>query len=114
MMNPAPHRRLLRQHVEPVIVRRRDEQDNTAYGEEITYTEVGERPLYIEGVSESRQPTAAGEFQSMRMVAFSIPNADIQVNDRFDHGSATYEVVDKVGIPKDSKPAVVRYELDRP
>jgi hypothetical protein len=113
-MHPAPYRRLVRQHTEPITIRRRDEQDNTSYGEQITYSEVGVRQLYIEGVSESRQPTAAGEFQSMSMIAFSLSDEDIRVNDRFDHGSTEFEVADKVGLPDDTDPVVHRYELERP
>lgn len=111
----AALRRIVQMHSEPVTIERRDTSTTSSYGNDITYTTLpNDRSLYIDGVNESEQPTAAGEFQAMNVIAYSVPSEDIQVNDRFAHGSRTLEVVAKFGVPDDTDPIVYRYELDRP
>lgn len=113
-MHGAPYHRIVQTHGEEVSVRRRDSDTDQQYGSEVTYSSVGPRFLYIDGLSESEQPTGAGEFQSSMLIAFSLPDEDIQENDRFDHAGYTYEVDTKYPLQSDGREYVIRYECDRP
>lgn len=108
----AAFERFVRTHSEPLAVDRRDATDDTNYGESLTYSDLGEREICIAGLEESVQPTPAGERQAQRVVAYTSPEIDLQLNDRISYGSETYEVLTKEGKPKESETAIYRYELD--
>lgn len=103
----------------PQTVFRRDAGDSSQYGTDITYSELTDpRELMITGFEESRHPTDAGDRQSKRLVAYSGPSVDLQVNDRIEHGTDLdgnpdkFEVIAKIGRPHEGDPLVYRYEFE--
>jgi hypothetical protein len=112
LASPAIRRRI-RVYAEPITISRRQADTSEQYGNGPTYSELpSERDIFVAGLEESRQLTDAGERQGLRTVAYTGPNVDLQVNDRFDHGPDTYEVLTKEGRPDEADPVVYRYELN--
>lgn len=105
-------RRFVRQHSVPLSVDRRDSASSSSYGTGPSYSDLGTREIFVGGLNESMQPADAGENQSIRMVAYTTSDTDLQVNDRIDYNNRTLEVLSKEGKPNDLDVAIYRYELD--
>lgn len=112
---PAPaaaFRRMVNLNAEDLSVSRRDDTTSSSYGEGLTYSSVGTRRVCIVSTQENEQQTIAGERQAERIVAYADPDVDVQVNDRIDAGSETYEVTAQTAMPRESDPIIYRYDLD--
>lgn len=110
---PGPIRRFIHAQSDELDVQRQPDGSDNLYGTSADYESVGSRIVAFGGIQESMQPTAAGEIQSQRLVMYSLPDEDIQVDDRLTHGDAgTVEVVAKFDLPNEQNPAVTRYELE--
>lgn len=90
-------------------------EDESTYGTEQRYTELTDpRRILVIGKSESMQPTMAGERQSARLVAYTVPDTDLQEDDVFDSAGTTYEVDASHGVPDEENAILTRHEIDNP
>lgn len=109
----GPIRKTIRAQSTNIEILRQPSDSDNLYGTSSDYKSVGSRAVAFGGIQESMQPTAAGEIQSQRLIMYSMPDDDIQVDDRLEHGNAgTVEVVAAFDLPNEQNPAVTRYELE--
>lgn len=116
----GPVRRFIHVQSDEIEVYRQGTGDDQQYGMTPDYSSVGTRILAFAGLQESMQPTAAGQNQSRRLIAYSLPDEDIREDDRVYHPPATeqdanepnMEIVASFGLPNEREPAVIRHELE--
>lgn len=85
--------------------------DMGAY-EETTVTH--DEDIYVYSPRHVSEQVARGEQQTGSLRALADPTADVQKDDRITHGSVAYEVLaDPEGIPDDSSPEVLQFDLTR-
>jgi hypothetical protein len=109
---PDKYRSFVRRNSVAVTVYRR-QPDNDQYGTTPEYSELSsQRQLLIAGENEVPQSTAAGQIESIAMSAYSLPETDVQVGDRIDHGSGRLEVVSAHDMPSEQNAGITKYELE--
>lgn len=107
----AAYRKLIQVHGTNVDVDRRDDTTDSQYGNELTYSDLGQRYVLVAGFEESNQQVSAGERQAQRMTIYSHAETDLQVNDRVTIDNEVYEIIASEELPR-ADATITRYELD--
>jgi len=110
----GPLKQAIRRRSQSVTVERRDSDDESDYGDGVSYTELPTpRDVYIGARTTERERNAGGERRVERLNAYTLPSTDLRLNDRVRYESAVYEVsAPPVERPAD-EPVIVEYDLER-
>jgi hypothetical protein len=105
------------------IVRRRAElkevvrpstDSSGRFGEhDSTTTTISDVSMWLFNPTEINVDTQFGDRVGGDLEGLALPDADVQVNDRVDHGTDTYEVQRIYHIPDDDRKALKRFSLQR-